>query len=96
MPTVQVRRTGNARWLRAAIDGVQLEWQKENENDDARSVSKPKDLPVGEHVLNWFAKGGDGESYGFEVIQPPGTPCVIGPLTFEGEGFDFGDCVFQL
>lgn len=96
MPIVQVRRQGTARWLRANIDGVQLEWQQENDQDVNRSVSKPKDLPAGRHVLGWFAKGSDGETYGFAVLQPPGTACFIGPHTFEGDGLDSGECRFDL
>ena len=96
MPIVQVRRRGTARVLRAAIDGVQLAWQPADQHDQDRSVSKPKDLPAGRHVLTWFARGKKDTTYGFAIIQPTGTPCFIGPKTFASDGFDVGECRFDL
>lgn len=96
MPIVQVRRQGTSRVLRAAIDGVQLDWEPAGPADESRSVSKPKDLPAGRHVLTWFAKGKKDSTYGFSVIQPTGTRCFIGPKTFASSGFDFGECEFDL
>lgn len=96
MTITQVRRLGNARTRRAAIDGVQLGWQPATATDPGRSVSRPKDLPSGRHVLTWFARGKKGQKYGFEFVQPDGVPCFIGPFTFEADGFDSGDCEFDL
>ena len=96
MQTVIVKRTGNARIRRAAIDGVALRWKAEDASDTERSVSVPKKLPAGEHVFTWFARGKKNQTYGYFFVSPSGVPCFVGPKTFGSAGFDSGVCRFVL
>lgn len=88
MPVVVVKRTGNARTKRAAIDGVQLTWRPDN-------TSKPKNLPAGKHVFSWFVRGAKGQKYGFRFVSPAGIP-VKPSDTLDSDGMDFGEAPFNL
>ena len=86
MPTVQVRQSGTAPLKRAAIDGVQLNWQQGTD-------SVAKNLPSGNHVLQWYAEGAG--TYRFRFLQPPGIPCVPNGTLTAGQK-DWGECPFVL
>ena len=93
MPRVVIRRTGNARIRRAAIDGVQLVWRS-----DDPSRTRPKKLPAGEHLFSWFVEGSQNQTYGFFFQDPVGVPCVVnpaGPLD-QDNARDWGVCPFVL
>ncbi len=92
MQTVVVRRTGNARIRRAAINGVQLVWRTEDPG-----LSQPKELPAGERLFTWYVEGREGETYGFYFVEPEGVPCVVNPGPRDADGArDWGDCPFEL
>lgn len=87
METVSVKRTSNARFFRASIDNVRLQFDV-----DGKAI---RSLPEGKHHLVWSVLGNPGSTYSIEITAPAHVTCKGGG-TLDEEGIDFGFCNFVI
>jgi len=93
MPTITIRRSGNAQSIRARIRNESRTLEKKvkfDQNGQARV-----DLPVGRYRLGCSASGKIGATYKVEVTSPPESVCAVED-DIGGAGFDFGAVKFRV